>query len=895
MKFSILAFVVVSLWANTPALAQGSIPCDGSLYFTRQIDNTSTRISSVNVSSNGTVSVSDKLSLNPNALTNATVYYNGYIFTQRWNQSSFQLARIADYSATNNYTTKTVSDMPTGSNLNYNNAGVDKNGIMYILSVDASPILYKIDLKNWDTGLSATSATTTMTGNGTRLWGDIAFDPLTGKAYAWYHGSTNAGNSARGLYEIQNFTTGTAAIVKIGAAADYTMGTLFFNERGQLFSYGVPGQGGDHVNFYAIDKTDGTVSSIGTSATSPQSDGCECAYRLSLTLTAGDGNGNVDIPNCSKPSDFNIQFGAKNTASGAFSGVTFEFPLDPRFSFADTKDDIETYLKGIFGSSVAVMISNDGLGTNNKLNVTGMAVEGTTSNSGNPVNLPFELKIKVVAGGDQFTDGAKVDFQANFGGLSAYYGTTEPSSDPLSLWGKKASTITFNKTNDLCNTLSGNVFKDANGLKNEKVDGSNIVENLALKAVLVNEAGYVVAVTTVGTATGTYSFPVGPGKYSVRLTTADVTSSAVGTLGSGITVTPPTGWLYSGEHLGTETGNDGVANGILTDITVTDQDVTNANFGIERPPVADIKSGILTAKPSMNDFIPVDGTFTNAPALSGSDPEDQSTSGSLSGKTILITSLPTNGMELWYDNTKITVGKNATNPPSPSNPFTIEVLDPSKLKLKMTGAGAKSTVFEYAYVDQAGVASPPATYTLSWNESLPVTLVSFEASVEGTMVSLRWKTAQETNASHFELERSSDARQWSKLTTVLATGWSNELANYNAVDANPCAGISYYRLRMVDQDGSFAFSHLINVRLKESMSDISVHPNPVSSILRFNNAALPSIRKVTLTHINGQALAEYDSVTERGIDLSRFENGIYLIQITTAEGLKMIRKIVISK
>lgn len=900
-KHATFSLLLLSLFLPVSELvAQGSIPCDGSLYFTRQLSS-STRISSVTVNAAGTVTVADKVTLNPNASTNATVYYNGYVFTQDWSPSIFTLVRVANYNGTNNYTSKTVSGIPNG--IDFNNAGVDKNGIMYILSTDATPILYKIDLKNWNndgTGtLSATTATCTMT-TGTRLWGDIAFDPLNGKAYVWYHPSSNpsTGQAVRGLYEIENITSASPTIVKVGNAADYTMGTLFFNERGQLFSYGIStATGGNQVNFYYIDKATSAVTVIGTSDSSPQSDGCECSYRLSLTLTAGDNGGNVNIPNCTKPSDFNIQFAASNTASGSFSGVTFAFPLDPRFSFSDTKTDIETYLKGIFGSQVAVTLSNSGGGTNNVLNATGLAVSGTSSNSGSPVNVPFALKVGLAVGGSNFTDGEKVDFQASFGGLSAFYGSTEQSSDPNSLFGKIASSITFNKTNSLCNTLSGNVLHDKDGMSNDKVDGSNINVNLGLKAVLADESGKILGVNTVNTATGTFSFPIGPGTYSVILTTSNVTTANVGGQASGITVTAPSNWVFTGEKLGTNTGNDGTVNGILINIPVTNADVENANFGIQQPPLATTLSYALSATPKSGSSVALDGTISASSGSgsmvsppAGSDPD----ASGQAVKGFIITSLPVSsggtlvgeGPKLYYNNVAVS-----------ASDVTTKTLfeDPALFRLELNGTGYQGTSFNFKTIDAAGSESANAGYTITWNAPLPVNLVSFSVNQdENNIVRLYWKTASEANASHFLLERSGNAREWLPIKDVLAAGETKNLTEYNELDNNPLPGRSYYRLKMVDKDGSYAYSRIISLNLQNRQDALSVYPNPSTGRLFVKDVDYSSVESVSILNTKGQQVLISNTLTEQGIDLSSVPNGIYSIQIRKTDGKISVKKLVIN-
>ncbi|MBX9449707.1 MAG: T9SS type A sorting domain-containing protein [Taibaiella sp.] len=574
----------------------GDVPCNGNLYFTRQFGNGTggnpyiTRISSVTNSESG-VNVENYNQLNPNTRTNATVYYNGYVFTQNWLATSTRFLRVK---ADGTYDeSDEISGLP---NNDFNNAGVDANGIMYILSNDNTVQLYKIDLKEWP-DLTAESVNCGMKAarNNSRVWGDIAFDPITHKAYAWYHPSNapinHVDSAQRGLYEIQNYNTGTPNIVKVGQTANYTMGTLFFNERGQLFSYGVTYGAGAQNNMYYIHLNNdadslGLPRFLATSEQSDQSDGCECAYRLSLSLTAGE-NGIVEIPNCSAPGAFDFNLIAHNNADQGFSGITFNFPLDNRFTFADSEEEIKTSLESFFGEDIEVNITSIDEGTNNHLNINNISIPP------GPTIISFDLSIAIAPDAvSDFTDMATVNFQSEFGGLSPYYGEDEPSSDPLDLFGKNESTITFDKIDDLCNSVSGTVFNDINGIEDGINDQAPLDEELNLYAVLVSDANVITAFQAIDPANGNYMFKGIPlGTYRIILTTNDedaLTSDAIGENVSTLAITPPAGWVYTGEQLG-DASLDNPADGILNGITVSAAGsvIADADFGIQQPPVTD--------------------------------------------------------------------------------------------------------------------------------------------------------------------------------------------------------------------------------------------------------------------------------------------------------------------
>jgi CshA-type fibril repeat protein len=160
-------------------------------------------------------------------------------------------------------------------------------------------------------------------------------------------------------------------------------------------------------------------------------------------------------------------------------------------------------------------------------------------------------------------------------------------------------------------SISGTVFNDANGMSDNTVNGTAV--NLSgLNALLIDAVtGKVVATTTVATdGSGSYSFPSASiGNYNVMITTN------TGVLGENPpAVALPSGWVNTGEHLGTGTGTQTPIDGILPlgSVTIT---TTDANFGIEQPPVANNDISLnntagtpVTINPLTNDT-DADGTL----------------------------------------------------------------------------------------------------------------------------------------------------------------------------------------------------------------------------------------------------------------------------------------------
>lgn len=94
---------------------------------------------------------------------------------------------------------------------------------------------------------------------------------------------------------------------------------------------------------------------------------------------------------------------------------------------------------------------------------------------------------------------------------------------------------------------------------------------------------------------------------------------------------------------------------------------------------------------------------------------------------------------------------------------------------------------------------------------LPVEVTSFSGGVDGVKVVLDWATASETGASHFEVEKSSNGKEWELLSLMPAVGNSSKPVYYQLTDSSPFTGTGYYKLTEVDVDGTQRYSSVISV------------------------------------------------------------------------------------
>ncbi|CAA9267620.1 MAG: hypothetical protein AVDCRST_MAG56-3022 [uncultured Cytophagales bacterium] len=137
------------------------------------------------------------------------------------------------------------------------------------------------------------------------------------------------------------------------------------------------------------------------------------------------------------------------------------------------------------------------------------------------------------------------------------------------------------------------------------------------------------------------------------------------------------------------------------------------------------------------------------------------------------------------------------------------------------------TGFTNYWVKASGVSNSINWVTIGRRGSTPqpVRLVSFTGQQLNGQVQLKWQSSEEKNTSHFEVERSADGKHFSQVLTKKAQGNSSSLVSYNAMDNTPLSGTSYYRLKMVDLDGTFEYSKLVSVSAEGTLL-AKAYPNP---------------------------------------------------------------------
>jgi ELWxxDGT repeat protein len=179
----------------------------------------------------------------------------------------------------------------------------------------------------------------------------------------------------------------------------------------------------------------------------------------------------------------------------------------------------------------------------------------------------------------------------------------------------------------------------------------------------------------------------------------------------------------------------------------------------------------------------------------------------------------------------------------------------------------------------------PELFKINAMSILPLDLLSFNGKSENNQNILTWQTANEVALSHFDIERgplAPDGRntnmKFEKIGEVKANGGPSENVNYEFIDQAPPApdGGALYRLRMVDLDGKFKYSKIINLENKQQ-SEIKIYPNPTSDY--FSISGNQSFEKLQIVDAAGRIVKEFLPQNDNKYGLKGVGAGVYLLRI----------------
>jgi|GEM_PF-5748519 len=178
----------------------------------------------------------------------------------------------------------------------------------------------------------------------------------------------------------------------------------------------------------------------------------------------------------------------------------------------------------------------------------------------------------------------------------------------------------------------------------------------------------------------------------------------------------------------------------------------------------------------------------------------------------------------------------------------------------------------------------PETFLFHIGEIVPVELGSFKVENLGSSNKLDWVSLSEINTTHYEIQRSSDSKDFITLDKVKIDGNSLIEKEYSFKDNSPLVD-NYYRLKMVDTNGDINYSEILYARNEDSRN-ISLYPNPANNKLFLDG--LESDENISIFDIKGSKLMDLNF--KGSVDISLLPEGLFYIKILeTGEWIKFLK------
>lgn len=173
---------------------------------------------------------------------------------------------------------------------------------------------------------------------------------------------------------------------------------------------------------------------------------------------------------------------------------------------------------------------------------------------------------------------------------------------------------------------------------------------------------------------------------------------------------------------------------------------------------------------------------------------------------------------------------------------------------------------------------------------LPVEMTTFSAVAQGQSVMLKWITAQEINSYKFDIERKSAGTNWTKIGEVQAQGNSSVPTTYTFADNNLVSGKYSYRLKIIDNDGSFEYSKVVEaeVSVPNEFSLSQNYPNPFNPTTKIDYSIPEAANvKILIYSVTGELVTElvneYQNAGKYTVEFnaSDLASGTYVYRIIT--------------
>jgi len=179
------------------------------------------------------------------------------------------------------------------------------------------------------------------------------------------------------------------------------------------------------------------------------------------------------------------------------------------------------------------------------------------------------------------------------------------------------------------------------------------------------------------------------------------------------------------------------------------------------------------------------------------------------------------------------------------------------------------------------------------NNTLPVSLISFNTNLEHEHVIISWVTSSETNNDFFTIQHSTDGKVFTSVGRIQGSGTTSVENEYDYIHRKLSEGVNYYRLKQTDFNGQFEIFPTQTILIKRNESKPKLFPNVSSDVINvvFGNEVNA---KYTVYSLDGRVVLRGDFIEQvNQFDVSGLHAGHYLLQMNI--GSRIITERIVKK
>ena len=215
------------------------------------------------------------------------------------------------------------------------------------------------------------------------------------------------------------------------------------------------------------------------------------------------------------------------------------------------------------------------------------------------------------------------------------------------------------------------------------------------------------------------------------------------------------------------------------------------------------------------------------------------------------------------------------------------------------GFTGTSTTFSYQVSDNGfDPLSATATVTITLPEIilLPIELVSFNGSLVNNKVQLKWVVGENETGVRFEIEKSNNGKNFSNIGLVLTSNRAGN-DNYSFNEATELSSVGYYRLKIINKDGSFVYSKIVVLKNQKEVgaNSLVVLQNQGAYLTINFTAAEAGVYKVNVYNVGGTKLFTTSANMQAGVNASSLKvdglatHGVYLLEVFNGSDRKVTK------